>query len=268
MITGANTLLFHDVVPEGEWSSSGFQGADADVYKLSCKDFERHLSAIPTEISTSVTTVVQLQTESSLQKPVLITFDDGGVSALSYAAGILEKFGWRGHFLITVGRIGTPGFLTAPEILQMHKRGHIIGSHSYSHPTRMALCSEQQLNDEWQRSVQVLSGILGQQVTVASVPGGFYSRKVAETAAKAGIKVLFNSEPVTAAQTVDGCVVLGRFTLQQSHPPSRSASIACGDKQLLLKEYLFWNAKKAAKAVLGTTWLKARVMLLERRARK
>jgi len=34
-----------------------------------------------------------------------------------------------------------------------------------------------------------------------------------------------------------------------------------------MQEYLFWNAKKLAKAVLGRAWLRARVMLLERRAR-
>jgi peptidoglycan/xylan/chitin deacetylase (PgdA/CDA1 family) len=263
-----NTLLFHDVVPQGDWSSSGFQGADADVYKLDCEEFRRHLNAIPKNLRNAVSTAPELLRNHPIEHPLLITFDDGGVSALTHTAAILEEFGWRGHFFVTAGRIGTPGFLNKGQIVELHQRGHIIGSHSYSHPTRMALCSETQMNDEWQRSVLVLSEILGTPIEIASVPGGFYSKPVASTAVRAGIKVLFNSEPQTTSQTVDGCLVLGRFTLQHGQPPERSAAIARADRHLLLREYLFWNSKKLAKSLFGSAWLKARVMLLERRARK
>ena len=46
MNTRAVTLLFHDVVPAGRWELSGFHGADADLYKLDCAEFHRHLQAI------------------------------------------------------------------------------------------------------------------------------------------------------------------------------------------------------------------------------
>ena len=199
--------------------------------------------------------------------PVLLTFDDGGVSAVTHVADMLDEFDWKAHFLITAGRIGTPGFLDGPQIQELRRRGHIIGSHSYSHPIRMAHCSAAELDDEWQRSVLCLTGILGEPIQVASVPGGYYSRPVALAAARAGIKLLFTSEPVTRSQTVDGCLVLGRFTAKRGHPPQRSAAIAAGDRRLQISEYLYWNAKKAAKALLGGVWLRARVMLLERRAR-
>src|SRR5262245_47304812 len=52
------------------------------------------------------------------------------------------------------------------------------------------------------KSRELLRDILGESVTVASVPGGYYGRAVAETAAEAGIRVLFNSEPTTRTQTV------------------------------------------------------------------
>ena len=42
----ALTLLFHDAVSEGRWDESGFVGADADLYKLECTAFHRHLEAI------------------------------------------------------------------------------------------------------------------------------------------------------------------------------------------------------------------------------
>lgn len=263
----ATTLLFHDVVPANRWESSGFPGADADVYKLECGEFREHLSAMARNLRHPPSTALDLLARATQRRFFLLTFDDGGVSALLHVAGLLDEFGWKAHFLITAGRIGTPGFLDANQIRELRRRGHVIGSHSYSHPLRMALCPAAQLDDEWRRSVSVLSEILGEPVRVASVPGGYYSRDVARAAARAGIRVLFNSEPVTRARTVDGCLVLGRFGAQRGHPPQWSAALVEGRRALRIREYLFWNAKKTAKRLLGTAWLRARVWLLARRQR-
>ncbi len=261
------SLLFHDVVPDGHWQSSGFAGADADAYKMDGEEFRGHLNAIAGGLRRTVTTAGEVLPGTVTDHPLLFTFDDGGVSAL-YTADLLEEFGWKGHFFITAGRIGTAGFLDSAQIQELHQRGHVIGSHSFTHPLRMALCSEAQLDDEWQRSGKVLSEILGEPVRVASVPGGLYSRAVASSASKAGIRLLFNSEPVTQSHTVDECLVLGRFGVMRGNAPARSAALVAGDRQLLLREYLFWNTKKLGKRVLGSAWLKARVVLMERRARK
>lgn len=115
---------------------------------------------------------------------------------------LLENLG-RGHFFITAGQIGKHGFINAAQLRELHERGHVIGSHSYSHPTRMSLCDDEILADEWARSVEMLSELLGEKVDTASVPGGYYSRRVAEAAAAAGIRILFNSEPTTRI-TVSG----------------------------------------------------------------
>ncbi|MBZ5632290.1 MAG: polysaccharide deacetylase family protein [Acidobacteriia bacterium] len=268
MTNRAVTLLFHDVVPDGRWDSSGFQGADADVYKLDCADFRRHLAAIGESLRLAPTTGPALLARPSSEHPVLITFDDGGVSAALYIADMLEERAWKGHFFVTGCRIGTSGFLDRTQIRELHRRGHIIGSHSYSHPLRMAHCSMEQLDDEWHRSALMLAEILGEPIRVASVPGGDYSRQVAVAASRAGIKLLFNSEPVTGSHMVDGCLVMGRITVKRGHPPQRSAAIVAGDRQPWIQEYLFWNAKKVAKALLGGAWLRARVMLLERRTKR
>lgn len=261
----ATTLLYHDVVPDSRWSLSGFEGADADVYKMDCTDFRRHLEAVRAHLRGQMTTsTALLATRPS--SPVMITFDDGGVSAATHIAGMLEEFGWRGHFLVTGARIGTRGFVDAAQIRELDQRGHIVGSHSWSHPTRMALCSRAQLDDEWSRSVHCLSDILGKPVTVASVPGGFYSREVAASASAAGIRLLFNSEPVTSLYRVEECLVVGRYSAQRAHPPQWAADIVSGNSGLAAREYLFWNVKKVAKLVLGGAWLKARKALLERRS--
>ena len=43
--------------------------------------------------------------------------------------------------------------------------------------------------------------LLGHQVVAASLPGGYYSPRVADTAREAGLQVLFTSEPTTAVPT-------------------------------------------------------------------
>ena len=53
------------------------------------------------------------------------------------------------------------------------------------------------MRHEWSESRQRLEDMLGHAVTVGSVPGGYFSRAVAEAAAEAGLQVLFTSEPTT-----------------------------------------------------------------------
>ena len=178
---------------------------------------------------------------------MFVTFDDGGISAFTTVADILEEAGWRGHFFVTASYIGRRSFLNVDQIRELHRRGHVIGSHSLRHPARISRLSWEKLIEEWSASVQILSDILGEQVRVASVPGGFYSKKVAQAAAQSGIEVLFTSEPTASSRVVDGCLVLGRYVIQRWTRPETAAAIAAGNLAPRLRQMIYWNAKKALK---------------------
>jgi peptidoglycan/xylan/chitin deacetylase (PgdA/CDA1 family) len=240
-------LLYHDVVPDRRFDLSGFQGAGPNVYKLDPAEFRRHLEAIARATPGA--------------QPVL-TFDDGGSSAFSPVAGMLEEFGWRGHFLITTDRIGTQGFLNEPQLVALWKRGHVIGSHSCSHPARISACSVDELNREWGESVRTLERLLGEPVRTASIPGGYYSRRVAAAAARAGIRLLFTSEPVTSTQVLEGCTLAGRFVVQQGVSASWVGSVVAGEMRPRLQRYLYWNGKKILKGMVGSGWLSLRRRIL------
>ncbi len=261
----AITMLYHDVVEAGEEDASGFPGSGAAPYKLERRKFDSHIEAIAEAIGQPPKRVTDLPDDTVAARPLLLTFDDGGVSAVTHTADRLEKHGWRGHFLVTVDFIGTHGFLTADDIRDLHRRGHVIGTHSCSHPDTMSWRPWRQLVEEWDRSVQVLSEVIGEPVTVGSVPGGYYSKVVARSAARAGVKVLFTSEPITRSHTVAGCVVLGRYTIWRVHGPATAAGIAAGRLAPRLKQYLIWNIKKVAKKVGGRFYLDLRERLLARR---
>jgi sugar transferase (PEP-CTERM/EpsH1 system associated) len=265
----AVSLLFHDVVNQGDVTSSGFLVPGANRYKLDRVEFERDLAAIAQAVPQKPERLPEGAPSSSVRGepgavPFFLTFDDGGSSAWSCIDGLLEPWGWKAHFLITTGYIGNRGFLGKNQIKALRRQGHVIGSHSASHPERMSACGWQRLLDEWETSVETLSDILGEPVTVASVPGGYYSKRVAEAAAHAGIRVLFTSEPTTVATQVDGCLVLGRFTILRGMPPAAVARLVQGKRVPRASQYLAWNLKKAGKYLGGEGWLAIRKRLLRR----
>ena len=238
-------LLYHDVVDVGEFDSSGFPGGDAAIYKLPRKAFVSHLDAI-----------------AKANPIVLLTFDDGGVSAYSYIADELEERGWRGYFFIATNWIGKPRFLNVSQIRDLRKRGHTIGSHSCSHPARISRYTLGDIIHEWSRSSAVLTEILGERVLSASVPGGYYSDKVARAAAIAGLETLFTSEPTTHTDLIEGCAVKGRFIIQRSTAARTAAALARGTVIPQFQQFVWWNSKKVLKAIGGRTWLNFRKRVL------
>lgn len=245
------TLLYHDVIEGGNHQSSGFCDPAARRYKLERSEFVKHLDAIKAVNSGPPVTITDLNRESQHRVPLMLSFDDGGVSGLTVIAEELGQRGWPAHFFITTDLIGTPGFLADDQIRQLRELGHLIGSHSCSHPHPMPACQWETLVDQWSRSVAKLSDILQEPVSVASIPGGAYSKRVAEAAGEAGITHLFTSEPMRRTWQVDRCTVLGRYCIETEDPPSKSAAVASGKLATLAMEYAIWNGKQATKRVAG-----------------
>jgi peptidoglycan/xylan/chitin deacetylase (PgdA/CDA1 family) len=258
----AIALLYHDVVEQDDFAASGFFGRDADRYKLDVGAFAAHLRAIARATPRKPGSALQLLQRAEDEPLLLLTFDDGGVSAYTHIAGLLEDLGWPGHFLVTTNHIGSPTFLNPDQIRALRRRGHIIGSHSASHPVRMSACSWERLVREWRSSTLALADILGEDVTVASVPGGYFSSRVAKAASAAGIRVLFTSEPTTRCHFVDGCLVVGRCCFRTGTPPEIAAQIARGDWSPWVAHWLSWNTRKVAKLLGGELYLHARDSLL------
>ena len=240
--------MYHDVVTEGREDDSGFPGRDAALYKVAIARFDQQVRAIADRVA-------------GMNPLPCFTFDDGGVSAME-AAKILERYGFHGLFFVTTNYIGTPGFLDAAQIREVHARGHAIGSHSCSHPLRMGHCGRARLLDEWARSRSALEAILGSEVRSASVPGGDFAPAVAEAAARAGITHLFTSEPTTGVRHAFGLVLHGRFTIQRWTTTDTVCGLASGAWLPRAKQTMVWNAKKLTKRIGGEAYLKMRKLLL------
>jgi peptidoglycan/xylan/chitin deacetylase (PgdA/CDA1 family) len=265
----AFSMMYHDVVPDGKLESSGFAGVTAAPYKLGRRQFREQLRAIAGARGDAPIVAPELIRPARRERiPFMLTFDDGGVSAYTDIAVELEKLGWRGHFFIPTELIGRPSFLSREQIRDLHGRGHLIGSHSHTHPVRMAVCGAAELLDEWTISTEVLSELIGEGVTTASVPGGYYARSVAKAAAVAGIEALFTSEPTARCRRVDGCLVIGRYAVQQWTSPAAAAGLASGALVPRLTQQVLWQSKKAAKTLGGGQYLKLRAAVRRRRLRE
>src|SRR2546427_1252568 len=107
----AISLMYHDVVSRDERDSSGFPGADAALYKIAPERFRNHIQAIRSATASKPLTVFDFKPQPDFRTPFFITFDDGGISAFTTIAGILEETGWRGPFFGPEGCVGRRFFM-------------------------------------------------------------------------------------------------------------------------------------------------------------
>jgi peptidoglycan/xylan/chitin deacetylase (PgdA/CDA1 family) len=204
-------LGYHDVTDHP--AESGFQRDGALPFKLSPETFRAHLDQIAARGMTP-----GLVSRIDFSRPgrhLMLTFDDGGKSALEIGEELCRR-GWRGHFFISTALVGRKTFLTALEIRELRRAGHVIGSHSHSHPDIYRELPWEQMVIEWRQSADILAQILGEPCTAAAIPGGEISNAVIRSAAVAGIRHLFTSEPWLQPRIVAGTLVLGRFCAKNS----------------------------------------------------
>lgn len=207
------TFLYHEVIDPS--TKSGFQGPGAIPYKHDAAYFRQNLDAIASaEVSPSTIDSVNFNAGG---RYLLLTFDDGGISAMQ-TADLIEERGWLGHFFITTNMIGSRYFLTAENIRELRQRGHRIGSHSHTHPHVFCSLADHEMVYEWDTSCKTLSQILGEPIVLASVPGGDMDRRTVLAASQVGIQHLFTSEPTLTPWTCHGVVCLGRLCPKRNTP--------------------------------------------------
>lgn len=202
--------MYHDIISH-DVAESGFQNKTALKYKVLADAFENQVKQIRKYLDSKKLSVSNIR----------FTFDDGGVSFLTNAAPILEKYGFRGVFFISTGYIGSKGFLDTDQIRDLSRRGHIIGSHSHSHPERMNALSFKAIQDEWSISQMMLNEVLGYKPTIASIPNGYSSPDVIRNMVSAGIDTIYTSNPTSKVKKNRDYTLIGRYAV--------TADMSCDD---------------------------------------
>lgn len=210
-------LMYHEVTDDPK--TSGFQRPGALPYTLTKVAFARHLDAIAGgQVKPELVSELDLSGNGG-HRHLLLTFDDGGASAL-YAAEELQRRGWKAHFFIITGRIGERTFLKPADIKTLRAMGHIVGTHSHTHPDIFRALPRELMATEWRVSRAILEALLGEPCVTASVPGGDISRVVLESAADNGVRYLFTSEPLLRPERIGDSWVFGRVILKAGVSPA------------------------------------------------
>ena len=240
----ATVVMLHDVLPEGRpLGESGFVGSGPDRYKIRQPLFE----AMARRAGAAGTT---------------LTFDDGGRSALEVVAPVLAENGLRGEFFIATARLGTPGFLDSRGVGELAAAGHVIGSHSHTHPELMPALSNEQILAEWRTSIAVLEDATGRPVEHASVPNGFTNEAVVAGAHEAGIRTLYTSTPTRRRQNYRATDVVGRFAVLAVDSPRWVLALASGALLPRLQQQVRWRALALPKRLLGERYPAVRSRIL------
>jgi peptidoglycan/xylan/chitin deacetylase (PgdA/CDA1 family) len=152
---------------------------------------------------------------------VICTLDDGHESSMR-AADLLEKFQCLATFFLTRDRsLNRPGFIRAPDIRQLRRRGFSLGTHGTTH-RGLTFLSHEQCVDEIKQSREWLEDVIGEPVRYMAAPGGFTNSRVAHLAYEHAYTLLgtcnewMNSpETMTLPCTVNRVNVQRRFSLRR-----------------------------------------------------
>jgi peptidoglycan/xylan/chitin deacetylase (PgdA/CDA1 family) len=213
-------LMYHEVTDDP--GTSGFQRPGALPYTLTRAAFDAHLKAIAGgQLKPELVSDLDLTSSNGNgnHRHLLLTFDDGGASAM-HVAEELARRAWKAHFFIITARIGERTFLKPSDIRTLRSAGHIVGSHSHTHPDIFRSLPRELMTTEWQVSRAILEGLLGEPCVTASVPGGDISRRVLESASDAGIRYVFTSEPLLTPERIGDAWILGRVILKSGVSPA------------------------------------------------
>lgn len=130
----------------------------------------------------TVLTFDELKDARNVEKPAIITFDDGYMDNWTYAYPILQKYGFKATIFLTTEFIDKPNYLGVEQIKEMQKLVNFQG-HSLTHPYLTRLSNDEVIR-EITESKKIIQGITGAKVDVFAYPIGDYNGRVLELVKK------------------------------------------------------------------------------------
>jgi len=146
-------------------------------------------------------------------------------------------------------------------VKELAERGHVIGSHSHTHPEIFTKLSSEEIKHEWQLSSQVLNDILGEREYVASIPNGYVSKEILDTAIQYGFNTIYTSQPTTNIKTYKNSSLIGRYVILDDMSTEDVLRMV-SSKGCQLKMAAKWHLLNIVKGILGTSYetFKAKIL--------
>jgi peptidoglycan/xylan/chitin deacetylase (PgdA/CDA1 family) len=119
------------------------------------------------------------------EKPVALTFDDGGLDNYTVAFDLLREHGQTATFFVIAKTVGGDGQMTWEQLREMAGAGMSIQSHTFSHPDLREI-SDERLQSELVDSRATIAEAVGEPGYALCYPAGAYDDRVIEAAKAAG----------------------------------------------------------------------------------
>lgn len=228
---------------------------NAEKYAINKAEFERQIRYLSENGFKSLLPADFWGTQiavGSNKKGVMITFDDGNYSDYSIAFPILKKYGFGAVFFVTTNWVGTKNYMTWSNLKEMAENGMSIQSHSMTHSFLSDL-SPDNLYKELNESRNIIGENLDIIADYISLPGGFCSRKVLNTAKEASYRAVFTSVPGLNGFDCKGkeFTVLNRFVITRKTSFEDFKAIVNRDKKKIALYMLEHYFKNSIKRILG-----------------
>lgn len=248
--TGIPVLMYHAL--EDEQHPAGAKDQGEQLYIVSVNNFRDQMQYLSSNGLKTYLLDELVNLDIWPQKAVVLTFDDGHESNHTLALPILQEFGFKAEFFITTGWIGTKHFLKPHQIVELHKAGMGIGSHSVSHPYFNDL-SDKEIKKELNDSKTKLEDIISADVTNFSAPGGrIKGSKMISIAKNRGYKMLCTSRSDIFDKTTT-VFSIPRFTMKKETTSSAFISMVNLNSALVLKIKVKTWIFHLAKQILGNS---------------
>jgi peptidoglycan/xylan/chitin deacetylase (PgdA/CDA1 family) len=203
------------------------------------------LSHVPTF---ACTTTRELQ-QPSRDHHVVLTFDDGLASDYQTALPLLKEHGLQGVFFVSAANVGVRGYTNPAQLREMAAAGMEIASHGWRHEYLTAM-SRAEARREIVESKDRLEQVLGREVVSFAPVGGHFRPWMIAAAADAGYRVFATMIP-GFSPLAGSPLILRRNHLQAHHDAAYVGRLVLGERRLLARNRLRYEALRACRGALG-----------------
>jgi len=240
------TLLYHSV----------YRTLDTgDSYDIRAEAFEDHVRIIRDKGVRCIPPEKIVNPEGRPEesgKHVILTFDDGRIDNHEVVFPILTEYDFHAFFFVNPDRVGTTGYMDWTHLADLDRHGMSIQSHGLTH-RYLHLLPLRELELELEESKRAIEDRIGKQVDFLSVPGGFYSRGVMESAWSLGYRGMFTSDPgIDRIDRPAQATLFHRYNISRDTSRAEVAGLLSQKMGIRFRRQATHAIKRGVRKALGT----------------